>query len=79
MNNLRAAAQTYMKNEKRQREAILQETLAKRKHNPSRQTEKSTTINHPQILTPISSLSGSDDEERLFRVRNKKKISYRYL
>ena len=68
-----------MKYEKRRREAFLQANLAKRKHNPSRQSGKPGSINNQKILTPISSLSGSDEEQRLFRVRNKTNNHIRYL
>ena len=59
-----------MKNEKRRREAYIQAVQMKGRHNPSRQSGKPASVNNPKMLTPISSLSGSDEEERLFRVRN---------
>jgi hypothetical protein len=65
---LRAVAQSYMKLERRRREALINE--AKRKHNPSRQSSKTPSGNTQ--LTPTS-LTNSDDEERRFRVRNKTK------
>ncbi len=67
-----------MKYEKRRREVFLQENLTKRKHNPSRQSVQPKSVNNQQVLTPLVSLNASDDEERLFRVRIKKKL-YSYL
>ncbi len=60
-----------MQHEKRRCENFLKENMDKKKHLNSRQS--ATT---QQKLSPLSSLSISDDEERLFRV--KREIEKKY-
>lgn len=71
---LRAATQSYMKQERRRREALINENQSTKKHHTSRQSIKTYSANKQQdgnqhVLTPLSSLSTSDDEGRFFHVR----------
>ena len=71
MNNLisRAAAQSYMQHEKRRMEEFFKQKAAKRKHYPSRQSAHRRSTEQQEISSPLSPLSNSDHDERLFRVR----------
>ncbi|UJR23166.1 hypothetical protein I4U23_026184 [Adineta vaga] len=69
----RAAVQSYMKQEKRRREALLNENQMKTNHHPTRQSHD-PTHQHEQnqyITTPMSSFRVSNEEQRFFNVRKK--------
>jgi hypothetical protein len=71
--SLRAATQSYMKQERRRREALLTENPTKTNHYPSRQSQFVSNQQNGNLPmpTPLSSLSISDEEERIFNVRGK--------
>jgi hypothetical protein len=78
---LRAATQSYMKNEKRRQETLLKENVAKKKHYPSRQSVHAQSASNQQggkqqMPTALSSINTSDDEERLFHVKENGNIIY---
>jgi hypothetical protein len=63
-----------MKHEKHRREALINASILKKKHHPSRQSFQSQSSNNQQngnqpMLTPLSSFTISDDDDRLFHVR----------
>jgi len=64
----RAATQTYIENEKRHREILLNQNANKRKHPPTRQSTQTQPEYTQQMPNPLSSFNGSDDDDRLFRV-----------
>lgn len=70
----RAATQTYMENEKRHREILLNQNANKRRHHPSRQSTHTQSEYAQQMPNPFSSFNSSDEDDRLFRVS----ISFRH-
>lgn len=68
-----------METERRRREVLLNQNANKNKHHPSRQSAQTQSEHTQQTVHPLSSLNASDDDERLFRVRNsfsKEKTTY---